>query len=135
MQATASDLVFAGEMNGDFNAFDARSGAKLWSHHFDRGVCSPPISYRVKGVQYVAVGANGCRGGHVPLGTPVFSDEIAIFPDHGAALASALGDGVTAKFDAAKVETMEFPIVPGVVPWLRACAHRWNLSFEPNAKG
>ncbi|HWM61921.1 MAG TPA: PQQ-binding-like beta-propeller repeat protein, partial [Rhizomicrobium sp.] len=77
--ATASDLVFAGEMSGDFNAFDASSGAKLWSHHFDRGVCSPPITYRVKGVQYVAVGANGCRGGHVPLGTPVFSDEIAIF--------------------------------------------------------
>jgi hypothetical protein len=63
------------------------------------------------------------------------SDEIAIFPDHGAALASALGDGVMAKFDAAKVETMEFPIVAGVVPWLRACAHRWNISFEPNAKG
>jgi alcohol dehydrogenase (cytochrome c) len=76
---TASDLVFAGEMNGDFSAFDARSGAKLWSHHFDRAVCSPPITYRVKGVQYVAVGANGCRVGHVPLGAPQFSDEIAIF--------------------------------------------------------
>jgi len=77
--ATASDLVFAGEMNGDFSAFDAKSGEKLWSHHFDRGVCSPPMTYRVKGVQYLAVGANGCRGGHVPLGTPVFGDEIAIF--------------------------------------------------------
>ena len=77
--ATASDLIFAGEMNGDFSAFDARSGEKLWSHRFDRGACSPPITYRVKGVQYLAVGANGCRGGHVPLGTPIFSDEIAIF--------------------------------------------------------
>jgi alcohol dehydrogenase (cytochrome c) len=77
--ATASDLVFAGEMNGDFNAFDAASGAKLWSHHFDRGVCSPPMTYRVEGVQYIAVGTNGCRGGHVPLGSPVFSDEVAIF--------------------------------------------------------
>jgi outer membrane protein assembly factor BamB len=77
--ATASDLVFAGEMNGDFSAFDARTGAKLWSHHFDHGVCSPPITYRVRGVQYLAVGANGCRGGHVPLGSPVFTDEVAIF--------------------------------------------------------
>jgi glucose dehydrogenase len=77
--ATASDLVFAGEMTGDFSAFDARSGEKLWSHHFDHGVCSPPMTYRLNGVQYVAVGANGCRGGHVPLGTPLFSDEIAIF--------------------------------------------------------
>jgi len=47
--ATASDLIFAGEMNGDFSAFDAVSGAKLWSHRFDHGVCSPPITYRVKG--------------------------------------------------------------------------------------
>ena len=77
--ATASDLVFAGEVNGDFSAFDAISGVKLWSHHFDHGVCSPPITYRVKGVQYLAVGANGCRGGHVPQGSPLFTDEIAIF--------------------------------------------------------
>jgi len=80
--ATASDLVFAGEMTGDFSAFDARSGEKLWSHHFDHGVCSPPMTYRLNGVQYIAVGANGCRGGHVPLGTPLFSDEIAIFALH-----------------------------------------------------
>ncbi len=77
--ATASDLVFAGEMNGDISAFDAQTGGKLWSHHFDKGVCSPAITYRVHGVQYLAVGANGCRGGHVPLGTPVFSDDVAIF--------------------------------------------------------
>jgi hypothetical protein len=42
-------------------------------------VCSPAITYRVRGVQYLAVGANGCRGGHVPLGSPLFSDELAIF--------------------------------------------------------
>lgn len=77
--ATASDLVFAGEMNGDFSAFDARSGTKLWTYHFDKGVCSPAITYRVGSIQYIAVGANGCRGGHVPLGTPLYSDEIAIF--------------------------------------------------------
>ena len=38
----------------------------------------------------------------------------------------ALGDGATAQFDAAKVETIDFPIVSGVVPWLRACAQRWD---------
>ena len=77
--ATASDLVFAGEMSGDFSAFDARSGEKLWTHHFERAVCSPSMTYRVKGVQYIAVGVNGCRGGHVPAGTPQFGDEVAIF--------------------------------------------------------
>jgi|GEM_PF-5677435 hypothetical protein len=58
------------------------------------------------------------------------NDEIMIFPEHGAALAAALGDGATAKFDAVKVETLEFPVVPGVVPWLRACSRRWGISFE-----
>jgi len=77
--ATASDLVFAGEQTGDFSAFDARTGAKLWSHHFERGVCSPPMTYRVKGVQYIAVGANGCRGGHVENGKPQYDDTVAIF--------------------------------------------------------
>jgi hypothetical protein len=62
-------------------------------------------------------------------------DEIAIFPDHGMALAAALGDGVQAQFDALKAETMTFPVVAGVVPWLRACTHRWGISFEPDAKG
>jgi hypothetical protein len=57
-------------------------------------------------------------------------DEIMIFPGHGAALAAALGDGATAKFDAVKVETLEFPVVPGVMPWLRACSRRWGISFE-----
>jgi glucose dehydrogenase len=66
-------------MNGDFNAFDARSGEKLWTHHFDMGVCSPPMTYRIKGVQYLAVGVNGCRGGHVAAGQKLFNDEVAIF--------------------------------------------------------
>jgi len=76
--ATASDLIFAGEQNGDFSAFDARTGAKLWSHRFERGVCSPSITYRVKGVQYIAVGTNGCRSGRVE-GKPQYDDTVAIF--------------------------------------------------------
>ena len=59
--------------------FDARTGQKLWTHHFDMGVCSPPMTYRIKGVQYLAVGVNGCRGGHVAAGQQLFNDEVAIF--------------------------------------------------------
>lgn len=77
--ATASDLLFVGEMDGAFSAFDARSGEKLWSYNFAAGVCSPPITYRVRGIQYIAVGANGCRGGHVPQGKSPFNDDLAIF--------------------------------------------------------
>jgi glucose dehydrogenase len=77
--ATASDLVFAGEQTGDFNAFDAVTGEKLWSYHFNMAVCSPPMTYSVRGVQYIAVGTNGCRGGHVASGSPPYDDTISIF--------------------------------------------------------
>lgn len=80
--ATGGGLVFAGEMNGDFNAFDAKSGEKLWHYSLGAGVCTPPITYRIKGVQYVAVGASGCHGGEVLMyneGRPTFGDAFAIF--------------------------------------------------------
>ncbi len=80
--ATASNLVFAGEMNGNFDAFDAKTGKILWQYPMGAGVCTPPITYRVKGVQYVAVGASGCHGGEILMhndGRPIFGDVMAIF--------------------------------------------------------
>jgi hypothetical protein len=62
------------------------------------------------------------------------SDEIGIFPQHGLALAAALGDGIEVDFNAPKVERMEFSIPAGAVPWLRACARRNDFGFEPAAK-
>lgn len=60
------------------------------------------------------------------------SDEIGIFPQHGLELARALGDGVPVTFDARKLEKMEFPVPSGIVPWLRACARRSGIGFEPD---
>ncbi len=62
------------------------------------------------------------------------NDEIGIFPQHGNALAAALGDGVTFNFKS-KVEGMEFPIPAGVVPWLRACSRRNGFGFEAAEAG
>ena len=80
--ATAGGLVFTGEMNGDFDAFDAKSGDKLWHYPLGAGVCTPPITYKIRGVQYIAVGASGCHGGEVLMhadGRPIFGDSFAIF--------------------------------------------------------
>jgi hypothetical protein len=60
------------------------------------------------------------------------NDEIGIFPQHGLELARALGDGVPVTFDARKLEKMEFPVPSGIVPWLRACARRSGIGFEPD---
>jgi glucose dehydrogenase len=57
--ATASGLVFNGEANGWFKAFDAKSGQELWKYNCGAGVNAPAVSYMVKGKQYVAVAAGG----------------------------------------------------------------------------
>jgi alcohol dehydrogenase (cytochrome c) len=57
--ATAGDLVFNGESNGLFRAFDAKSGKKLWEYQCGAGVNAPAVSYMVGNKQYVAVAAGG----------------------------------------------------------------------------
>ena len=57
--ATAGGLVFAGEANGWFKAYDARNGKILWKFQAGAGVNAPPSSYTVGGKQYVAVAAGG----------------------------------------------------------------------------
>jgi PQQ-dependent dehydrogenase (methanol/ethanol family) len=57
--ATAGNLVFNGESNGLFRAFDAKTGKKLWEYQCGAGVNAPAVSYSVAGKQYVAVAAGG----------------------------------------------------------------------------
>ena len=60
------------------------------------------------------------------------SVKIGIFPQHGAALAQALGEGAIVVFKAPKVaDDITFPVQSGVVPWLRACARRHGIGTEP----
>ncbi|MEM5383880.1 PQQ-dependent dehydrogenase, methanol/ethanol family [Paraburkholderia phymatum] len=57
--ATAGGLVFNGEGNGLFRAFDASTGKKLWEFQCGAGVNAPAVSYSVHGKQYIAVAAGG----------------------------------------------------------------------------
>jgi alcohol dehydrogenase (cytochrome c) len=57
--ATAGGLVFAGEGNGKFAAYDSSTGKELWSFRAGAGVNAPPSSYMVGGKQYIVVGAGG----------------------------------------------------------------------------
>jgi alcohol dehydrogenase (cytochrome c) len=57
--ATSTDLVFNGEANGWFKAFDAKTGKELWKYNAGAGVNAPAVSYMVGGKQYVAVAAGG----------------------------------------------------------------------------
>lgn len=57
--ATAGGLVFTGEGNGLFKAYDSSSGAELWRFQAGAGVNAPPSSYTVDGKQYIVVAAGG----------------------------------------------------------------------------
>ncbi|XHR99097.1 alcohol dehydrogenase [Sphingomonas sp. DBB INV C78] len=64
VMATGGNLVFQGQMDGLFNAYDARSGKRLWSFAAGAPVIAPPITYRAGGQQYVTVlTGNGTSGG------------------------------------------------------------------------
>ncbi|HBH41677.1 MAG TPA: quinonprotein alcohol dehydrogenase [Rhizobiales bacterium] len=56
---TAGGLMFTGEGNGWFRAYDAATGKVLWSFLAGAGVNAPPASYSVDGKQYIVVGAGG----------------------------------------------------------------------------
>jgi glucose dehydrogenase len=72
--ATAGNVVFMGEGNGWFDAFNAKSGERVWRYNLGAGVNAPPITYQVNGEQYVAVAA----GGNFQLTYP-YGDTVAIF--------------------------------------------------------
>ncbi len=57
--ATGGDLVFMGEGNGMFAAFDSKDGKRLWEFNCGAGVNAPPISYQVGDQQFIAVAAGG----------------------------------------------------------------------------
>jgi quinohemoprotein ethanol dehydrogenase len=63
--STAGGLVFQGSARGEFAAYDATDGERLWSTPVQTGVVAAPISYAVDGKQYVAIVVGW--GGALPL--------------------------------------------------------------------
>jgi alcohol dehydrogenase (cytochrome c) len=53
--ATGGGLLFGGDADGRFRAFDQKTGKVLWSVSLGAPVTGFPITYAVKGRQYVAV--------------------------------------------------------------------------------
>ncbi len=60
--ATAGDLVFQGHPDGEFSAYATDGGRKVWSFNAGNGIVSGPLTYAVKGKQFVSVLA-GMGGG------------------------------------------------------------------------
>jgi quinohemoprotein ethanol dehydrogenase len=52
---SAGNLVFQGQADGKFNAYAATTGKRLWTYETRGAAIAPPITYSVKGKQYVTV--------------------------------------------------------------------------------
>lgn len=63
--STAGNLVFAGTGDGQFEAFRADTGEKIWSASTESGITAGPMSYTVNGEQYIAILVGW--GGVLPL--------------------------------------------------------------------
>ena len=69
LAATGGGLVFGGDVNGRFRAFDDETGEVLWEINLGSAVTGFPITYAVDGRQYVAVstGTAGTASGFIGL--------------------------------------------------------------------
>lgn len=81
--ATQGGLVFQGSGEGTFDAYDASTGAKLWSMPTYNGIVAPPISYALDGKQYVAVmvgyGGFGAMIGTIVPDRPRLPGRLMVF--------------------------------------------------------
>ena len=61
--STAGNLVFVGDLDRRFRAFDARNGDILWETRLGTSVQGHPVTFAIDGKQYIAVTtAMGARG-------------------------------------------------------------------------
>ncbi len=82
--STAGNLVFAGDLDRRFRAFDVTNGDILWETRLGTSVQGHPVSFSVDGKQYIAV--NTALGGSSPRTVPgVIAPEIT-YPRNGNAL-------------------------------------------------
>jgi len=54
--ATAGGLVFGGDIEGNFRAFDQETGEVLWEASLGSSITGYPVSYAVNGKQYISIG-------------------------------------------------------------------------------
>ncbi|MEX1196595.1 MAG: PQQ-dependent dehydrogenase, methanol/ethanol family [Pseudohongiellaceae bacterium] len=69
--STAGGLVFQGSADGDFSAYDSRTGERLWAYSVGDAILGGPVTYELDGEQYVLALAG--QGGAIPLSMGLLS--------------------------------------------------------------
>jgi quinohemoprotein ethanol dehydrogenase len=110
--STHGNLVFQGDLAGNFNAYAADTGSEVWSYPVQGGVMASPITYELDGEQYVAVAQGWGGESSLPFGAvsgpqnyvnisrllvfkrggvlelPVIETDVQVLPSHGLAVAT-----------------------------------------------
>ena len=63
---TASGLVFSGNLGGNENAFDTKTGNILWSYDTGAYIQAPTESYEVNGKEFVVVASGPAGNAAIP---------------------------------------------------------------------
>jgi alcohol dehydrogenase (cytochrome c) len=82
--STAGGIVFAGDLDRNFRAFDVKTGKVLWQTRLGTSVQGFPLSFSIDGRQYIAVTA--ALGGTSPRQVPRLVTPEIRYPDSGNAL-------------------------------------------------
>lgn len=76
---TAGQVVFAGQSDASFDAWDAETGKHLWGYETRAGCNAAPATYLLDGRQYVVISAGGSRYVRRPRNDPPEADAIIAF--------------------------------------------------------
>jgi quinohemoprotein ethanol dehydrogenase len=121
--ATKGNLIFQGAPNGEFIAYSADKGDKLWSFDAQTGVIAGASTFSIDGTQYVAVMAG--FGGSTALSAPT---DIAYKRPNGRLLVFKL-DG-TAKLPAIDVTPM--PAADFIGTWSKDAVAKGEFLYAGN---
>ncbi|OYU71381.1 MAG: PQQ-dependent dehydrogenase, methanol/ethanol family [Alphaproteobacteria bacterium PA2] len=108
IMSTAGGLVFQGAGEGQFVAYDAANGKKLWNYETVNGVVAAPSTYEIDGEQYVAVmvgyGGGGPVSASVLLGNkPRLPGRLMVFKLGGTTQAKAYDVAVVPDLDLTQI--------------------------------
>jgi PQQ-dependent dehydrogenase (methanol/ethanol family) len=123
--ATAGGLVFQGDYAGQFAAYRARDGAKVWSYEAHRGIMAGAVTYRVRGEQYVAVMAG--YGGSMGVAAP-YPDRAHLMPA-GQVLVFKLGGKAVLPAFVATPQPPANPSTDSFTPAQVAEGAKWYFAF------
>ena len=126
--STAGGVVFQGKLSGEFAAYNAATGEKLWSHNLKSGGASGPGTFEIDGEQYVTITTGWGSAYALVAG---FAYDAKVAPTVGKVITFKLGaTGEIPDADFAPVERTaktdrfgtDTQVADGVIHFARNCA-------------